>query len=571
MFGRFVPGPETALFNEIAHNTSDIVNKCHFDGLYFDAIDGSDILAGSENSWYYGSKFIVEVAKALDRPVGMEMSSMSHLWWHYRSRWQAWDVPRRGFKRFVDIHSASLKSDEYEHGCWRGQTTQINKLAPLENGGLLLPLQLGWWMNFTWDPPQTEPTFTDDIEYLCCKMIGNNAGLSLIGGVDKTEIDQNPAFRKLNAIFKQYEELRSKGYFSDSIRYLLRQPGKEYTLFKDNGSWNFKPMAYQKHKVDGINHPSSHWSVNNEFRTQNIKLRIESLLSVKSYNDHDNIVLTDFSDSTEFLLKGVAPGVSGKIQSSPKKNENGVAGGIFSASSSGGSVREGSWICMDKKFEPWMNLADNKALGIWIKGDNNSELLNFRLETPEQFSAGVRGDHYVKIDFIGWKYFELVETESSEFSNYIWPGSELTPESVVKDLFVYKTYMHSVQFDKVDRLQLWYNNLPAGKEVSCVIGPIKAISTVSCRIENPSITIAGKKIVFPVRLESGMYIEYLAPTDCKLYGPKGELLMEIIPYGTIPNLLHGNNEISFSCNGSKEIRTRVQVTVISESEPLIKQ
>jgi hypothetical protein len=54
------------------------------------------------------------------------------------------------------------------------------------------------------------------------------------------------------------------------------------------------------------------------------------------------------------------------------------------------------------------------------------------------FTAGLRGDHYVKIDFTGWKYFELVETESEKFSDYIWPGAEISSEEIVKDLFVYK-------------------------------------------------------------------------------------------------------------------------------------
>ena len=65
MFGRFVPGPETVLFAEIARHTAEIINECGFDGIYFDAIDGSDILAGEEYFWYYGTKFIFEVARHL--------------------------------------------------------------------------------------------------------------------------------------------------------------------------------------------------------------------------------------------------------------------------------------------------------------------------------------------------------------------------------------------------------------------------------------------------------------------------------------------------------------------------
>ncbi|MBK9389823.1 MAG: hypothetical protein IPN68_06390 [Bacteroidetes bacterium] len=243
MFGRFVPGPDTELFREIAGHTAEIVNECGFDGIYFDAIDGSDILGGEEYFWYYGTKFIFEVAKALKKPVGMEMSSMAHHWWHYRSRWQAWDRPVRGYKKFIDIHSAAIKtgrlfyppkikSNENEHGLWRGHEPLITKYASAENGGLLLPLHFGWWGNQTWNPPQVEPTFMDDIEYLCCKMIGNNAGLSMLGGADTKTLEANPLFARITEKIRQYEELRHSGYFSDSIRAKLRETGKEFTLIK---------------------------------------------------------------------------------------------------------------------------------------------------------------------------------------------------------------------------------------------------------------------------------------------------------------------------------------------------
>ncbi len=340
MFGRFVPGPDTPLFDEIARHTAQIVSDCGFDGIYLDAIDGSDILGGDENFWHYGTKFIFGIAKNLKRPVGMEMSSMSHQWWHYRSRWQAWDRPVRGYKRFIDIHSAAIKSprlfqtqeiksNENEHGLWRGHTPLINKYAPVENGGLLLPLHFGWWGNQTWNPPQVEPTFPDDIEYLCCKMIGNNAGVSMLGGVDEKNLNANPLFRRLIAIIKQYEELRHKNYFNDTIHALLRQPGKEFTLSQDkNENWNFKPIAYQKHKVAGTAHPSSQWIVNNEFGVQPVKLRIEPLMSVKPFNDPANVVLADFSKPVEFANEGNAAGVSGGIKTSTEKSKGRGEGSI---------------------------------------------------------------------------------------------------------------------------------------------------------------------------------------------------------------------------------------------------
>ena len=571
MFGRFVPGPETELFSEIAAKTAEIVSDCDFDGIYFDAIDGSDILAGEENFWYYGTKFIFEVAKKLKKPVGMEMSSMSHHWWHYRSRWQAWDRPVRGYKRFVDIHSAAvkstrlfqsseIKSNENEHGLWRGHSPLIEKFAKAENGALMLPLHFGWWGNQTWNPPQIEPTFPDDVEYLCCKMIGNNAGLSMLGGADAKNIEANPLFRKLFDIIRQYEELRHQNYFNVTIKAILRQPGKEFTLIKEeSGRWNFMPVSYMKHKVPGLTHPDAKWTVNNEFDTQPLKLRIEVLMSVKSYNDPSNVVLADFSVPEEFTNAGHAERVTATLTKSAEKPTPGVAAGQFSGYVEGMTPEEGLWIKMEKRFDPWLDISGNQALGVWVKGDGSGQLLNFRIESPKHLSHGARGDHFVKIDFTGWKYFELVEIESSEFSNYIWPDS---------GFYVYDSYRHTVQFNNVDKLQLWYNNLPSGKESRCLISNIKALPMVPVRISDPSISVNGRMITFQTELESGMYLEFYSADNCKLFGPKGEFLEDVKVSGTVPLLEKGDNNLSFSCEYTGEVNPRIRVTVIAEGDSL---
>jgi hypothetical protein len=571
-FGRFVPGPETGLFNEMAKRQAEIVNHCAFDGIYFDAIDGAAVLGGEGNFWYYGTKFIFEIAKHLKRPVGMEMSSMSHHWWHYRSRWQAWDRPIRGYKRFIDIHLASIKasafflpdeikSKEWEHGRWRGHSPLIDKYAGIENGQIMLPLHLGWWGHQTWNPPQGEPTFRDDIEYLGCKMIGNNAGFSQLGGVDKKTLDETPLFKQNAEILKQYEELRQQDYFGEEVKKLLRQPGKEFTLYQEeDGEWNFKPVTYQKHKVAGLDHPSSQWTVNNEFGEQPVKLRIEPLMSVKPYNDSSNITLTDFSNPDDFVTELSAEGITGRIGISEEKTPDGETCGTFSAKNIGESPQDGSYINMEKKFTPLADLSKNRALGVWIKGDGNGQLLNLSVRSPVHISHGAHGDRFVRIDFTGWRYFELVETESSEISDYIWPDDS--------HFYVYDSYRHTVDFNTIEKLQLWYNNLPAGKTVECKIGPIKALPMVSVPLENPEITVNGQKIVFPVTMEPGMFLELGSASDCKLYGTKGELLKEFEIDGEIPVLVSGENQISFSGKGTPGINSRVQVTIISEGKPL---
>ncbi|MEO6964163.1 MAG: hypothetical protein ABIY90_19500 [Puia sp.] len=574
LYGRFAPDPHSVLFREIAKKTADIVNEAGFNGIYLDAIDGSDILGGPDDFWYYGSQFIFEIARNLKRPVGMEMSSMSHFWWHYRSRWQAWDMPFRGYKRFVDIHlaaikspdiflGAAIKSNDFEHGIWRGDTSLINKYAPLENGSLLLPLNLGWWGNEIADPPQVETTFPDDIEYLCGKLIGNDAGIAMLGGFDEGTLKHIPLFQRLDSIMRQYEGLRLAHYFNDSVRALLRQPGKEFRLFRQSdSSWNFRPVVYEKHKVEGADPSSAKWSINNAFSAQPLQLRIEALMSVKGYDDPQAVTLTEFGAGGEFIDSGSAAGVSGGIIPSVEGFRPGMRSGKFFAQSSGLSPARGAWVHIDKPFDPVLDIGNNQGLGVWIKGDSSGQLLNLRLESPKYLSHGARGDHFVKIDFKGWRYFELIEIESSEFSNYIWP---------VSDFYVYDSYRHTIGFKNIDRLQLWYNNLQPGKLVSCLLGPVRALPLVIKAIQNPTITVNGRKIVFYVTMKSGMYLELNSATDCRLYGSKGELLQQVQLSGNLPSVQPGMNEISFSCDdGEKNVLPRILVTVVNEGDPLKK-
>ncbi|MEA4916094.1 carbohydrate binding domain-containing protein [Proteiniphilum sp.] len=571
-FGRFVPGPETDLFKEMARRHAEIVSECEFDGIYLDAIDGSAVLAGEENFWYYGTKFIFEIARHLKKPVGMEMSSMAHHWWHYRSRYQAWDRPVRGYKRFIDIHLASIKnpsyflprkikSNEWEHGLWRGHSPLIDKYASAESSQTMLPLHLGWWGNQTWAPPQIEPVFFDDIEYLGSKMIGNNAGFSQLGGMDEETFKAIPLFRRNAEILKQYETLRQINYFSDSVRSLLRQAGKEFTLCQDEvGGWHFKPAIYRKHKVLGVEDSSALWIENNPFEEQPIKLRIEPLMAVKSYDDPSGIILTNFSQPENFIREAHVNGVSGTIEPSVEKSENGEPAGKFTAMNDSELPRESTYINIEKTFTPGLDLSNHQALGVWIKGDGNGQLLNLSLRSPIHTSHGAHGDHFIKIDFTGWKYFELVEIESSEISNYLWPDDS--------HFYVYDSYRHTIQFENIDRIQFWYNNLPHKKSVNCTIGTVKALPTVPVTIENPEITVNGEKLVIPVKMESGMFLELLSPTDCKLYGSKGELLQEIRLEKKIPLFLQGDNKISFSCTGTKDVNIRAQITVIGHGKPI---
>lgn len=551
--GLYVPDPDSPLFDEIAKNTADVVNECGFDGIYLDAIEGIQYMWGTENYWYYGGRFVFAIAKHLKKPVGMEFAGMMHSWWHYRSRYQAWDSAARGYKRFLDIHIASMNAgEEYQHGAWRGHRPKIEKYAPMESCALYLPFQLGWWRFHAWGGTQSEPCFSDDIEYVCCKMIGHNAGLSLNCDIGEATLNSHPVYREYLAMIKQYEELRHQNYFDESVRRQLRQVGKDFTLFREKGGkWNFKPVAYNKHKVCGLDHPSAQWEVRSEFADQPVKLRLEPLLSAGAVTNPASFLLLDPKNAGEVKAVKMAQGVTCSAQPGgaavPATGEPALE---VTALSTGAAPLEGSWAALRRTFAAPVNLLDREAIGVWIHGDGNGELLDFRVSGSH---------HYVTVDFTGWKYHELVEAESTLTSDYIWPDG---------NVYSYYTDWGHKGYGSVQSFELWLNNLPANKKVECLIGPVRALSHISKKIKNPTISVNGTKMTFPVDMESGMYLELKAKDKCKLYSREGKMLQEVAVPGEIPVLKQGDNKISFACESLTEGAARMQVTVIGEGAPL---
>lgn len=209
-----------------------------------------------------------------------------------------------------------------------------------------------------------------------------------------------------------------------------------------------------------------------------------------------------------------------------------------------------------KTFAPTIDLHTRPAMGVWINGDGKGEVLNVQRRSPTHLTRAY-DDHYVKIDFEGWRYFELLEPEGERWADLWWPYGGL-----------YSIYRESVRYANIEQLNLFLNNLPAKDSATCYLSPIKALPMVKAKLVNPTVTVGGKSIRFPVRLESGSYIEFRSMTDCKVYGPKGELISTVKPEGTTPTAESGQNEVAFSVADSAEPRPRAHVWIVTHGDVL---
>ena len=533
-FGLFVPDPESSLFVEIAANHAEVVNRGDFDGIYLDAIDGSSILRGDDECWYWADKFVMEIQKRLKKPVGMEMSAMWHHFWQYRTRWQAWDYPQRGHKRFIDLHAEAV------------------------NGGLLLPLHLGWWNFQSFNPPQIEPTYPDVIACLGARLVGWDAGISLTGGVDREQLRSVPLFRRAVDTLRACEEIRRAGTLDAAAKAKLREPGSEFSLFTDaGGKRRFRRSHSEAHTAAMAEPWTLSWSVTNPFAGQVMKVRIEALMSAGSNDDPGAIVLGSLAGEDAAGWKvSVAQGVA--VSLAAAASDSSSPGAFITATNSGKVERRAAWACYRKQLKPALNLKERQALGLWIEGDGLGEIVALRLESPQHVAFGAVADRYVTVDFTGKRWCTLVETESARWSDYTWNDGK----------GLYNVYRETIGFDAVESVAIWCQNLPPGKEVKCGIGPVKALPMLPGTLKDPTITMNGVTIVFPGEFTSGSWLECNGPDDCSLYGSKGEILGKVAPSGRRPTLRAGQNQVQFSCASSKGPSPRVKVTLFTHGEDL---
>lgn len=524
-FGLFAPDPETTLLQEVALANAAFYNACGFDALYLDALDGEDILGGSENSWHYGSKYVWELWKGLERPAAMEYSTFHHHLWFLRSRHGAWDHPTRSHKQFIDQHVAGNRG----------------------NDRIFLPSNLGWWGFKDWQPAQVEPTYPDDIEYWVAKALGTDSGLSLQG------YDPNrPGHQRLAAIVKQYETLRHAGYFPESVKARLRQPRAEFSLESlGSDEWALRPVVIAKHTAQANDVMSQGWTVDNPYAAQPPKIRLEALMSAASSDSPGHVRLAQFDRADEFAAAATADGVSARLEQVTDGDQ--LLGRLTATNK--GAERRGAWAQFAKVFDPPLDLSGQQGLGIWVRGDGKGEVLNFQMRSPNHISGAV-GEHYVVVDFEGWRYFELIEHDSDGYADHVWPY----PGG-------YSVYRETVHYQAVESLTIWCNNLPPGDSINCDLRAVHALPLEEASLSRPTLRFGDEDVTLPLDVTSGTYVEVGADGDCRLYGAAGELL-EQHQLDAMPTLDAGGNTLQLMFDASAGASPRARVTVMAKGEPL---
>lgn len=511
----FQPDENSTLVDEVAERIARVFNTCGFDMIYMDGAEGMS------GGWHGVSKMRAAIFRRLRGRVLVEASEWGHHSWPFHSRIGAYDHPNWGLKRFVDAH---------------GRDTDAFRAASL------LPAQLGWWAILGPDADH-EAIFRDEVEYLCVKALARDAPLSFQG----LRADGKPPCARQDEyldLIGRYEGLRLARAVPESILQRLRAPKEDFRLAEAaDGGPQFLPVDYLTHKVLGLKDPSVAWTVRNRFSAQPLRLRLQVLYSAAPADAPEAVTL---AEPRELVASGAAPGVTLHTVAPD-----------FHASSTR-AARAGAWAKASRTFEPPRDLRKFGAIRVAIEGDGSGALFNFQLTNPPQF-WGTWDEHYVTVDFTGRREFELHlrERDAERFGDYTWPYGGL-----------YEVYRSPLIRSHVSALNVYVNEIPAGGAVRCRLGPVRAVPVVKVKLSHPAIRAGGRKLVFPVTLESGQYLEMESASDCRLYDESGVLLGKIPPQGDVPTLAAGENALAFDADGPEGYAARANVTVIVLGEPL---
>ena len=572
-WGCFAPDGDSTLYSEVAGRIAKCLTDCGFDFCYLDGLDGAHIIGGEEARWYYSAKFTFEVFRQLSKPMMIEMATFHHHLWYVRSRMQAWDHCVRGHKKFTDLHVYS--------------NAQARRM--------FLPLHLGWVGLFPWVDSECEPTYRDDVEYMWSKALATDANFTL-QCINPESMRQGAWLKDFADTIRTYEKLRQENVFPKAVKAELSKPGNEFQLLKDHcGCWNFRPMQSSRHKVEALDGRSNRWTFQNRFASQALSFRITALPSVAAYDSPEAITLVDFQQQGQFRDPGntanilnsgkiysypsSAPGVSSEICPAPPDGPAGICGRWNGVNQGLGAVistsapddryslldhfeREyrlhpASWSSLVHNFPEPLDLSKHRAIGLWIKGDGKGELANLILNSRSYGETHLQ--HYIPIDFNGWRYVELVEPECERVDDYSWPFERCQ----------YGIFRSTTNFANCRALFFWYNQIPCSGSVECLLSPVKALPLLEQKMVNPVLSVNGHAVVFPIELLPGQYLE-CCNNDCRLFDKNGDFLGDVTPSNPLPVLQTGDNDLLFNCQPAPA-RTRAWINIFSQDDQLLVQ
>jgi len=493
-FTLFCPKMGSNLFYHVADLTAKAYNDGGFSMLYLDAIDGiNKHLKAGEEKWYYYQMFVQRIlSQCKDDPI-VEMSDGAPQEWNVRGRRGAWDTTAHGIKKSIDAH------------------VNNNKLSILNNQ----TTTLGWFSFF----PDQNPTsgmkntiektiFFDDIDYLGTQALIYDMSM-VYTPFSVKDVKDNPFYYR-NVIYyvNLYTKLRKSHYFKDETLKKVKDIGGEWKVIeKDDGEYAFLQMYYSQANLGNYTDNYT-FKANNPFASQKPFIRIESRYSATLENP---VTLTKF-DENKMLEEQIIT-----------------------------------------KFCA-LDMRENMVMRVKIKGTGvDGDALLISLQTNLVSSSSGRTDHFIDLDYDGWREFILLDADNAEYDTdkYEFDGIDINGAG-------YSTYRFIPGYSNINKVVVRANTISATK---AQIGEFTTYKQDEAPVTNPTVKVGLQTLTFNTTVKGGEYIELDQNTGKAFLYHNAEQTIEEITYTGSITAPSGKFDVVYSANAQTTAPVRARITL----------
>jgi hypothetical protein len=521
----YAPAVGSAMVEEVCDNLARAFDATEADMAYF---DGGEELACQPPHWRNQGRIALGVMRRVRKPFFLGGNALyTNLSWH---------VITRGSPYYDPIYYGR---DEF--------TLRFKGPNPAGHAKNLLVGDVGWFTPHV-QSLSTHAVTPDEVMLLCLKALAGNAPISFIVAADNLYANRRTP-EMLEAI-RTCDQLKQAGYFPAEVRNQLADPTQRHTLETDAaGTWQVRPLAMAPrrmlHAGDATGLP-----VTNPHEPQTPWLRLRAATRLSPYGDPANRVLAAPDGELPFSPGGSCVAeLSQTLEASPERTPDGAPCLRYRAANP--AKAPSGWCRVTRVFAKPLDLSRHRAVALWVHARNSGGILNVQLTNPYN---GAR-EHYVPLDFTGWRLVTLETAEEGRFYDYAWPYN-------FADV-MYRPF----DYRGVTGVTLYLNAVPPTAEAEVLVGRIEALAETPDVLADPSLELGGQTLRFPVTLRPDEYLELDWAGVCRHFEPNGGLIRQFRPEGAI-RCPAGPAEVRFDCRRGAGLSPRAELILATRGTPL---
>lgn len=516
-YAEFVPKPGSRLAEELTDRLAEVFNTLELDGIYF---DGSEAMPTR-----YGIDWLRERTIAKLRPrngtiVNSTSSRNPFNWWN-RSLAGTWDHPTfdpRGFNdRHIRVYRDYCRAD-------------------------FLRTDLGWW-NTHAGSAMSRGYFSEEQDYVMCKAAANDFTISLQGPRPSDGPLAFSADLQLT-IFGKWERARYARAFRPDLLERMKKPGEDWRFRQDEtGAWTVVPLECPRRRV--ATEDRATWTV--PMRGEGpVAMRVEALYAVdRTVNPVRVLDASHLCEVKKWAQQGVR--FSAMVGADPEKGAT-----IRLTAENASAVENASWAGIVRAFPEKDPAKFGQVSSIWVKGDGSGATLNVQMRSRS------KSENYVKLDFTGWRKFDLFlrERDADLAEKFVWPYE--SPRRLNNP----RLFMCPMDGLEVSGVALYLNGIPRGKSVDVEVGAWEAYPQTRGELKDVFVAVNGAKVPVPFALKGGEFAELDAGVWTH-FAETGEPL-ERVGTDVAPTVRTGANEIRYAGRSADGGFGRAEVTLFRE-------